>query len=265
MPEGHTIHRAAIDHHKVLAGDKLTIQSPQGRFTEGSQRLSGKLCTAVEAFGKHLVYRFETGDSLHIHLGLFGKIRKHKLPLKEPRGAVRVRLISGTHVIDINGPSICEVLNVEELTKLTARIGPDVLRSDANPDLAFKRISKSKSSIGSLIMNQSVMAGIGNIYRTEILWRQAVHPETLGKDVDRQTFDRIWNDAKALLTLGVKHNAIITKKGAGRFKSKYREDFNIFAKENCPDCKGEISRFEINGRRAFVCENCQPSPDQLLC
>ena len=260
MPEGHTIHRAAMDHHKVLAGDKLTVMSPQGRFAEGAQHLSGKLCIAVEAFGKHLIYRFEAGDSLHIHLGLFGKIRKHKLPLKEPRGAVRVRLISDTHAIDINGPSICEVLNIEALMKLTARVGPDVLRSDANPDLAFKRISKSKSSIGSLIMNQSVMAGIGNIYRTEILWRQAVHPETLGKNIDRQTFDRIWNDAKALLTLGVKHNAIITKRGAGRFKSKYRENFNIFAKESCPDCKGEIRRLEINGRRAFVCEICQPSP-----
>ena len=260
MPEGHTIHRAAIDHHKVLAGDKLTVQSPQGRFAEGAQHLSGKICIAVEAFGKHLIYRFEAGDSLHIHLGLFGKIRKHKLPLKEPRGAVRVRLISDTHAIDINGPSICEVLNIEALMKLTARVGPDVLRSDANPDLAFKRISKSKSSIGSLVMNQSVMAGIGNIYRTEILWRQAVHPETLGKNIDRQTFDRIWNDAKALLTLGVKHNAIITKRGTGRFKSKYRENFNIFAKESCPDCKGEIRRLEINGRRAFVCEICQPSP-----
>jgi len=152
------------------------------------------------------------------------------------------------------------VFNVEELMKLTAGIGPDVLRSDANPDLAFKRISKSKSSIGSLIMDQSVMAGIGNIYRTEILWRQAVHPETLGKNIDRQTFDRIWNDAKALLTLGVKHNAILTKRGANRSKSKYREDFNIFAKETCSDCKGEIRRLEINGRRAFVCQNCQPPP-----
>ena len=55
MPEGHTIHRAAIDHHKVLAGDKLTVQSPQGRFAEGSRYLTGKLCTAVEAFGKHLM------------------------------------------------------------------------------------------------------------------------------------------------------------------------------------------------------------------
>ena len=260
MPEGHTIHRAAIDHHKVLAGDKLTIESPQGRFAEGARHLSGKLCIAVEAFGKHLIYRFEAGDSLHIHLGLFGKIRKHKLPLRQPRGAVRVRLISDSHAIDINGPSICEVLNIEELMKLAARVGPDVLRSDANPELAFKRIAKSKSSIGSLIMNQSVMAGIGNIYRTEILWRQAVHPETPGKNIDRQTFDRIWNDAKALLKLGVKHNAIITKRGASRSKSKHREDFNIFAKKACPDCRGEIRRLEINGRRAFACENCQPSP-----
>ena len=260
MPEGHTIHRAAIDHHKVLAGDKLTIESPQGRFAEGARHLSGKLCIAVEAFGKHLIYRFEAGHSLHIHLGLFGKIRKHRMPLRQPRGAVRVRLISNTHAIDINGPSICEVLNIEELMKLTVRVGPDVLRSDANPELAFKRIAKSKSSIGSLIMNQSVMAGIGNIYRTEILWRQAVHPETPGKNIDRQTFDRIWNDAKALLKLGVKHNAIITKRGASRSKSKHREDFNIFAKETCPDCRGEIRRLEINGRRAFACENCQPSP-----
>ena len=173
---------------------------------------------------------------------------------------MRVRLISDTHAIDINGPSICELLNIEEITKLTARIGPDVLRPDANPDLAFKRISKSKSSVGSLIMNQAVMAGIGNIYRSEILWRQAVHPETPGKNIDRETFDRIWNDAKVLLTLGVKHNAIVTKRGAGRYKGKYREDFNTFAKDTCPDCKGEISRLIINNRSAFVCEVCQPSP-----
>jgi endonuclease-8 len=107
-------------------------------------------------------------------------------------------------------------------------------------------------------MDQSVMAGIGNIYRSEILWRQAVHPETPGKDIDRQTFDRIWNDAKALLKIGVKRNAIITVDGARPSKSHYRECVNIFAKDLCPTCKGAIRRFEINGRRTFVCEACQP-------
>lgn len=258
MPEGHTIHRAALDHHRIMAGQKLMICSPQGRFTEGASRLSGQLCNAVEAFGKHLIYHFDSGDALHVHLGLFGRIRKHKLPLSEPRGAVRVRLVGNTHAIDINGPTICKVLCGDEFVKLTKRLGPDVLRSDANPDLAFKKISNSKTQIGRLIMDQSIMSGIGNIYRSEILWRQSVHPETPGRAISRQTFDRIWEDAKELLNIGVKHNAIITVEGARPSKSRYRERVNIFSKSTCPVCKEPIRRFEISGRRVFVCEKCQP-------
>ena len=258
MPEGHTIHRAARDHHRILAGQKLSICSPQGRFTEGASRLSGQLCYAVEAFGKHLIYHFKSGNALHIHLGLFGRIRKHKLPLAEPRGAVRVRLVGNTHAIDINGPTICQVLCRDEFMKLTQRLGPDVLRSDANPDLAFKKISNSKTQIGRLIMDQSIMSGIGNIYRSEILWRQSVHPETPGRAVNRQTFDRIWEDAKELLKIGVKHNAIITVTGKHQSKGRHRERVNIFSKSTCPCCKEPIRRFEISGRRVFVCEKCQP-------
>ena len=93
MPEGHTIHRAARDHHKKLAGQRLKVFSPQGRFEAGAKILTGKRCRSVEALGKHLLYWFETDDVLHIHLGLFGRIRNRKLPLKEPVGAVRVRLV----------------------------------------------------------------------------------------------------------------------------------------------------------------------------
>lgn len=258
MPEGHTIHRAARDHDKILAGQKLTVSSPQGRFADGAAILNEQLCIKVEAFGKHLLYRFGRGEVLHVHLGLFGRIRKRKLSLVDPRGVVRVRLVSGTHSIDINGPTICRVLGPQEVLTLIARIGPDVLRTDAEPDLAFEKIAKSKAPIGRLIMDQSVMAGIGNIYRSEILWRQAVHPETPGKAINRQTFDRIWADAKALLKIGVKRNAIITVDGASPSTKRYRERVNIFGKDNCPTCSGAIRRFEISGRRTFVCETCQP-------
>jgi endonuclease-8 len=107
-------------------------------------------------------------------------------------------------------------------------------------------------------MDQSVMAGIGNIYRSEILWRQAVHPETPGRDIDRQTFDRIWDDARTLPKIGLELNAIITVDAALPSKSRYRECVNIFAKDHFPTCKEVIRRFEINGRRTFVCETCQP-------
>ncbi len=258
MPEGHTIHRAARDHRRALAGQVLEVTSPQGRFSDGAARINGRRCMAVEAYGKHLLYRFEGGEALHIHLGLFGRLRKRKLPLREPRGAVRVRLVSDTHVVDINGPNTCRLLDEPEILSLIQRIGPDVLRRDADPERAFKRISASRAAIGRLIMDQSVMAGIGNIYRSEILWRQGVHPEAPGRTIDRETFDRIWQDAKALLTIGVKRNAIITVDGATPSRTRYGERVNIFGKETCPACEGDIRRFEIDGRRAFVCETCQP-------
>ena len=257
MPEGHTIHRAARDHRSILAGCTLEVVSPQGRFSEGANIISGQFCLTVEAFGKHLLYKFANNLAIHIHLGLFGRISKHKRPLREPRGAVRVRLISQTHVVDINGPTICRVLDDNETRALINRIGPDVLRPDANPDLAFERITKSKAPIGRLIMDQSVIAGIGNIYRSEILWRQSVHPETPGREISRKTFDRIWDDAKTLLKIGVKHNAIITVDETPSSKTRYKEQVNIFAKKQCPNCKSEIRCFDISGRRAFVCDICQ--------
>ena len=166
--------------------------------------------------------------------------------------------VGDTHVVDVNGPTICRLLDAPEVLSLFQRIGPDVLRADADPERAFKRIAKSRAPIGRLIMDQSVMAGIGNIYRSEILWRQAIHPETPGRAIDRESFERIWEDAKALLAIGVRRNAIITVEGAAASRSRYRERVNIFAKQHCPACDGEIRRFEIDGRRAFVCEACQP-------
>ena len=263
MPEGHTIHRAARDHRRILARQKLIVSSPQGRFSRGASLLNEQICSAVEAFGKHLLYKFDNEYTLHIHLGLFGRIRKQKLPLAEPKGSVRVRLIGKTHLIDINGPTICEILDQKEVMALVDRIGPDVLRADANPDLAYDKIARSRAPIGRLIMDQSVMAGIGNIYRSEILWRQAIHPETPGRAIDRQTFNRIWDDACALLAIGVEQNAIITVFDGQLSKKRYGEKFNIFGKASCPKCDGEIRRFDISGRRTFVCDTCQPLMRQL--
>jgi endonuclease VIII len=258
MPEGHTIHRAARDHRPMLAGQVLDVSSPQGRFLDGAARLDGQTCRGVEAIGKHLIYRFSSKVALHIHLGLFGRFHTAKRPANEPRGAVRVRMMSATHVVDINGPNTCEVLSDAEVAALIARIGPDVLRADADPERAWTKVTKSRAAIGQLLMDQSVMAGIGNIYRSEILWRQKVHPETAGKDVPRATFDRLWMDAVHLLEIGVKKNAIITVDGVKKSRSKYGERVNIFGKPQCPVCASGIRKFELATRRAYVCETCQP-------
>jgi endonuclease VIII len=258
MPEGHTIHRAAKDQRPMLKGHVLQVSSPQGRFLENAQQIDGQHCDSVEAYGKHLLYGFANGLTLHIHLGLFGKFKAHKRPAKEPVGAVRVRLESPTHIVDINGPNTCELLTPDERHALVNRIGPDVLRKDADASRAYTRIAKSKTAIGQLLMDQAVIGGIGNIYRTEILWRCQVSPFAIGKSIDPGTFDLLWNDAVSLLEIGVKYNAIITVDGVAKSKSRYGERVNIFNKPHCPRCHGEITRVEIATRRAFYCETCQP-------
>lgn len=258
MPEGHTLHRAARDQSPMLAGQQLQVSSPQGRFAAGAALLDGIQCIAVEAYGKHLLYHFANQRALHIHLGLFGRFRAAKLPAREPRGAVRVRMLSSTHVVDINGPNTCEVLELPQLETLLARIGPDLLRSDADVERAWVSIHKSRVAIGQLLMDQSVVAGIGNIYRSEILWRQKVHPKTPGNQITRVVFDRLWNDAVRLLEIGVNNNAIITVDGVRKSRSKYGERVNIVGKSVCPACAADIQTFMLATRRVFVCVNCQP-------
>lgn len=257
MPEGHTIHREARDQTPMLRRKILAVSSPQGRFLEGAARLDGRRCTAVEACGKHLLYRFAGGDTLHIHLGLFGKFRKVERPAAEPRGLVRVRLESDTHVVDCNGPTACEVLDSDAVAKLLGRLGPDVLRDDADPDLAWARIARSRAPIGQLVMDQKVIAGLGNIYRTEILWRQRLHPETAGRDLTRAQFDAFWADSVALLRIGVAERAIITVDGGTRGKSRYGARTNIFKKKTCPRCEGPIRQFTMAARKVFCCDTCQ--------
>jgi len=266
MPEGHTVHRLARDHASWFVGQSLDISSPQGRFENEAAVIDRQRLVSVEAHGKHLFYLFDNHHHLHIHLGLYGKYRVYKhsadAPVPEPRGAVRLRMIGQERIVDLNGPNQCELLDDDAVAGIHARLGPDPLRAGDDPSPAWKRISKSRTSIGQLLMDQSVIAGIGNIYRTELLWRVGLHPLTPGNAVTRRQFNTIWKLACELLAIGVKHNRIITVdiKKIGKTASKLvaGERLNIFAQTTCPTCGGGVEKFVLATRRAYLCSRCQP-------
>jgi endonuclease-8 len=269
MPEGHTIHRLARDQTLTLARQTLRVSSPQGRFAAGAKELDGRRLGRIEAAGKHLFYHFgRRGKAaavvLHVHLGLFGKYRTHDNPPPPPRGAVRVRFIAKRHTVDLNGPNQCEVISPAEAKDLIDRLGPDPLRDDADPARAWQRINASRQPIGLLLMDQGVIAGIGNIYRSEILHLLGIHPRTPGVQLTRPQFNAMWKLAVRLLRLGVKHNRIITidEKGLPKDVSRLsrKKLFRIFKKPNCPACGGEIERLVMASRKVFACPACQPPP-----
>lgn len=247
----------------MLVGHALAVASPQGRFAAGAASLDGRACTAIEAYGKHLLYDFEGARTLHVHLGLFGSFRSAPQPAPDPRGAVRARLESSTHAVDIVGPNRCEILDPPARAALLARIGPDVLRADADPARAAERIRASRTAIGLLLMDQSVIAGIGNIYRTELLWRAGIHPSLPGKRLTPAQFGRLWDDACALLARGVKLGAIVTVDGGAAGRGRYRERVNIFGQRACPRCERQIRLIVMGGRKAYACEACQKRPRRV--
>lgn len=263
MPEGHTIHRAARDQRPMLVSRTIAVASPQGRFAAGAASLDGRVCTAIEAYGKHLLYDFEGEGSLHVHLGLFGSFRSTAQPAPAPRGAVRARLTSSTHVVDIVGPNRCEVLDPAGKAALLARIGPDVLRPDADRTRAMDRIRASRTAVGLLLMDQSVIAGIGNIYRTELLWRAGIHPSSPGTRLSPAQVEHLWSDACDLLARGVELGAIVTVDNATPGEGRYRERVNIFDQPACPRCTRRIRMLVIGGRKAYACETCQKRPRRV--
>lgn len=124
MPEGHSVHRLAIDHTKCLEGQRLQVSSTQGRFEVGSQLLSGKSLKSVDTNGKHLYYSFSSELVLHVHLVLYGKFRLHQSPPPEPRGAVRIRFVSETYTLDLNGPNQC-FLNAKQVRDSKLKLGDE--------------------------------------------------------------------------------------------------------------------------------------------
>ncbi len=261
MPEGHTIHRLARDHQRDFAGERLAASSPQGRFADGAKELSGRTLKFVEAHGKHLFYHWSGGKTLHVHLGLYGKFRLHRRPVPEPRGQVRLRVIGKERAFDLNGPNTCRIISSAERAIVQARLGADPLRDDGDFEQIWRRIGKSRAAVGTLLLNQSVIAGVGNIYRSEILHLLGIHPETPGQELDRKQVESLWVQLKSLLEIGAKYNRIIIADprdiGKPRGRMNRDERLLVYKQPACSRCDCEIQDWMLGGRKVFACPKCQ--------
>ncbi len=265
MPEGHTIHRLARDHHRWFAGAPVTLTSPQGRFEEGASALSGRTVRAVEAYGKHLFYVFEDGPVLHVHLGLFGRYRMRKRPAPELRGAPRLVLGNDEREVRLSGPTACEILTRAEQKAIFARLGPDPLRPRAPGKRFVDTVVESRRQAGAAILDQAVVAGIGNVYRSELLFRIGVHPATPCREVPRAQWARLWTDARQLLDLGVRLNRIVTVDPTERGQRTARklargERVYVYRRPTCLRCGSRIETLTVYQRKAYACPRCQPRP-----
>jgi formamidopyrimidine-DNA glycosylase len=268
MPEGHSVHRIADQFARHFVGSSCRISSPQGRFGDAAL-IDGRTIVRSYAVGKHLFLEFDTDDSLHVHLGIYGAWdfagavqvddtvsaaggrmgqtagrgtvvgahedslasigapRRTRLRMGEhdivgaetgtfppdPIGQVRVRILTVDAVADLRGPTVCEVVGPARVTEILDDLGPDPLVDRKGEERFLARAKRTGTPIGRALMNQKVVAGIGNVYRAEMLFRARLNPYLAANTLPDETLRALWTDWVGLLTIGVTTGQMLTMDG----------------------------------------------------
>ena len=287
MPEGHTIHRYAREHRRWLRGRSVEVSSPQGRFAAGAGLLDGRTLLAVDPYGKHLFYRWEGGAILHVHLGLyggfriFGTVRGEQGPIRgeqepidaqqpyaevpPPTPGTRLQLGTSEVTIRLAGPTACELLDPDGEARIRARLGPDPLRRDADGEAVAAALRRRTTPIGAALLDQNVVAGIGNVFRAEALFVCGIAPLRPANLLDRDDFDRLWTTIRSMLAEGLRRGKIVTvepadvgRRSRGRLRADQRHYVYRRAGLPCRRCATAVRAFELAARTAYACPTCQP-------
>ena len=278
MPEGHTLRRLADDLTAAFAGRTVRASSPQGRFEADAEQIDGARLVGADSAGKHLFVEFDGERFVHVHLGLIGSFSVHTEveDVPDPVGAVRLRLVTaesrdprGTTYADLRGAILCDLVGPARRTGILGRLGPDPLRADADPDAAWRRISRSHRTIGDLLMDQKVLAGVGNVYRAEVLFRHRIHPLRPGNTLRVGQWRAMWADLVQLMADGVRSGRIDTVRpehtpeamGRAPRKDDHGGEVYVYRRTSMPCllCGSTVRTAELAGRNIFWCPQCQPT------
>lgn len=261
MPEGHTVHRLADDLAATLGGGPVRVSSPQGRFALGAALLDGEALRRSEAYGKYLFLHFGSTAILHVHLGLIGKFRPH--PAAAVAGdTIRLRLENEDVAWHLTGPSRCELVDPDTMRRITAALGPDPLRPRADRRRFHERLARTAKPIGATLLDQQVIAGIGNVYRAEVLFLLGIHPLRPSSSLSPEEVDGLWEETRRQLRRGVRLNRIVTTdpREIGRPLARIQGDDRLYVyhRTHCRRCGSELRTVEVGGRPLQYCADCQP-------
>ncbi|HEV7185929.1 MAG: Fpg/Nei family DNA glycosylase [Actinomycetales bacterium] len=235
-----------------------TIASANGRMGQTNQR-----GTVFDSAGENSLHSIGAPRRTRLRMAESEKVGDEITDFPpEPIGQVRVRLLSDTAVADLRGPTACEVLDPAQVDAVIAKLGPDPQTENGRDteDRFVATIRKKPTPIGLLLMDQSVVSGIGNVYRAELLFRARVNPHTPGKKVDEETARGLWRDWAHLLKIGVETGQMLTMDDLDeeslRKAMASRDDRHwVYKREGlpCRMCGTNIALEEMGGRKLYWC------------
>jgi endonuclease VIII len=261
MPEGDTLFRTAVTLRRWLVGEAVTA-ARTGVPGLAVARLVGRRIEAVEARGKHLLIRFEDGPVLHTHMRMTGSWHVYRQGdrWRRPERQARLVIEAGDHVAVCFNAPVIELLapQAERVHPSLGRLGPDVLAEPLDVDgiLLRARTRPADTALGELLLDQQVLAGVGNIYRSEALYVCGHNPWTSQSQLADEELVKLVECAASLMRANLPHVVARDVGRHGEGRSVYRR-----AGRPCRRC-GTAVRARALGeqaRIAYWCPACQPS------
>ncbi len=258
MPEGHVVHRLAGDLAADLGGRRLSASSPQGRFAAEAARVDGAVLRRTDAYGKHLFVGLSSGEQLHVHLGMQGKWLRVADPARPALPQVRLRLATEAVAWDLIAPSRCELLAEAAVAALVHTLGPDPLRSDADAESAVAALRAASGTIGAALLDQSVVSGVGNVFRSEALHAVGIAPKRPCRELSTSEARALWDELRRMMTQAVEDGRIVTVDVPDRAAVPEAEARKVYKQAHCRDCGTPVVTSTVGGRTAYHCPREQP-------
>lgn len=258
MPEGDSIAKDASRLRPVLVGEEIVaVHGTAAPVRSNSRRLVGETVEAVRTVGKHLVIDASSGYSVHVHRGMSGRWRIMPADLAVP-GSARLTITTASHhVCCFSAPKV-EVDRTPAIDLELKSLGPDLLAAEFDPRVFVERARRRSGPIADILLDQRVVAGVGNVYKSEVLFLSGVHPSTRVEDVADDKLAEIADRAARLLGINVRAGARVTTADRAHGRELWVYQRTGYP---CRRCATAIEQSRLGGRATYWCPSCQQPVD----
>jgi endonuclease-8 len=270
LPEGDTIFRAARTLHRVLAGKTVerfeSVYPAVNRVNEDAP-LAGRTVESVTSRGKHLLMTFSGGLVLHTHMRMNGAWHVYRPGERWQRPPREMRVLVATSdvvAVGFNIP-VAELLSTAEMARhrRLGRLGPDVADASFDRDVVLQRMRANRSlAVADALLDQQILAGIGNVLKSEILFVAGVHPFTVVQDLGDETLERMLDVSRRLMKMNITEMSATA--GPGRRTTGSLDPFQslwVYGRggKGCRRCGSRIQsrKTGVEARLTYWCPSCQ--------
>jgi endonuclease VIII len=276
MPEGDTLYRIAVGLRPHLVGRQVIAASARQPGPR-AEALVGATVTEVESLGKHLLIRFDSGLELRTHLGMHGSWHRYAPAERWRRPPSRARLVlevPGAVVVCFDAPTV-ELFEArsEPIHRVLTSLGPDLLAADFDDRAAAEALSRLRDpsraslTIAEALLDQQALAGIGNVYKSEVLFVEGVDPFVRVATLDDSALERLVLTARRLLLANRRGGGRVTM-GVDLTVRRPGDSLWVYGRAGkpCRRCGRAIldRRHGRLNRRTFWCPGCQPDLQETL-